>query len=544
MAEGDQRAGTPRRVGRAPAAPAGPVRRRTRRPGLPQGHGGAAPGTPYEHRGAGGGPEGRPRRSPGGRPVRVRRRLRQGAQRVLPRDGAQPLLLGRRRRRPRRVGPMSAGQQTRAPHRRTPRAPATVRAVGVLAAVSTLVGLLTGCEADEPRAGCAWMETQAPAVEAGSTVILVDGSASVRGTKRPDYGQAVKAVLQERVEAGDTFSLGTFGGASGDINWAYRKRSANWKASAKNPANQGGHRDAAVGCLADDVTAAQRAVPADGGTDILAALAAGIGLFDKVKGPRRLLVLSDGLSTTGCADLRAAQFGSEQEIKAIASVCAAKGAYSELPDLHGIGVTFVALGHSAGGQPSANRAQRTWLGRLWTTLCVRGGGAAASCTSSDTPVDTASSATLGQTRAGAPPSASTASVPADPLVSYGNGHSRTYPLPGAALFDTLSARVRPSAVPALTDIADRARTTPGLDRVEVEGYVDPRGGSDNNQSLSQRRADAVGEVLVEHGVPQSRVKAYGRGVSPGCPQDVATDSMSRGQRLQCDRRVDIRIIRK
>lgn len=443
---------------------------------------------------------------------------------------------------------MNAGRQPRTPHRRAPRASATARAVGLLAAVGTLAGLLTGCAADDPRADCAWMETQEPAADAGSTVILVDGSGSVRGTgsgaERPDYGQAVKAELKERVDAGDTFSVGTFGGASGDIDWVYRNRSANWKASRKNSTNQRANRDAANGCLADDVTAAQDAVPDGGGTDVLAALASGTALFDKVKGTRRLIVLSDGLSTTGCADLRSAQFGSEREIRTTVSVCAAEGAYSELPDLHGVGVTFVGLGHSTGDQPSANQAQRTWLGRLWTALCVRAGGAAASCTSSNAPVDTARSPTGEPSGTGASSSASTVSARSDPVVSYGNGHSRTFPLSGAALFDTLSARVRPSAVSPLTDIADRARHTPGLDRVEVDGYVDPRGGSGNNQSLSQRRADAVGEVLVRQGVPESRVKTYGRGVSPGCPQDVAAKSLSRAQRLQCDRRVDIRIIWK
>jgi OOP family OmpA-OmpF porin len=418
------------------------------------------------------------------------------------------------------------------------------RTAGVLIAVGTLAGLLTGCDADSPRAGCAWLETQAPADDAGSTVILVDGSASVRGAGRPDYGQMVEHLLKERVEAGDTFSLGTFGGPAGDVVWAYRGRSADWKASADYPGTQNDNRDDAVGCIADDVTAAQRVAPSDGGTDVLAALATGIGLFDKGKGPRRLLVLSDGLSTTGCADLRTARFGSDQEIKAIASVCAAGGAYSELPDLRGVKVSFVALGRSAGDQPSANRAQRTWLGRLWTALCVRAGDAATSCTGRDVPVVTAASGAPGGTGAGTSPSDSAASVPADPLVRYAGSRSRTFTLPGAALFDTLSARVHRSAVPALTGIADRARATPGLDRVEVYGYVDPRGGSGNNRSLSQRRADAVGKVLVAHGVPESRVTTHGRGVSPGCPKDVAARDGSREQRLQCDRRVDINVIGK
>ncbi|OQR59496.1 hypothetical protein B6E66_35235 [Streptomyces maremycinicus] len=410
------------------------------------------------------------------------------------------------------------------------------RAAGSLAPVVLLAGLLAGCGTDDPKAGCDWMKDQAPASDAGGTVILVDGSASVRGSASDagglDYAPAIDALLKERVQAGDTFSVGTFAGTPGDVDWVYRNRSADWKRSARSSGNRESNRDGAIGCLTDDVTTAQRAVPAKGGTDVLAALGTGVGLFHDVEGPRRLVVLSDGLSTAGCADLRPAVFGAEAEIEAIVSVCATQGEFAELPDLGGVDVTFVGLGHSAGEQPSANQAQRAWLARLWKTLCERAGGTGTTCITSDTPVGSAH----------APDS--TGQVPADPVVPYRDGRSRTYPLPGAALFDTDSARLRPAATAPLTGIAVRARTTPGLDRVEVDGYVDPRGGSGNDRSLSQSRADAVAEVLVAHGVPESHVSAYGRGVSPGCSAIRSTEDMSAQERLQCDRRVDVRVFWK
>ncbi|MFJ9559795.1 OmpA family protein [Streptomyces fuscichromogenes] len=412
------------------------------------------------------------------------------------------------------------------------RASGITRAAWALTPAVLLVGLLSGCGADDPRAGCSWMNDQALAPGAGGTVVLVDSSASVRGTGAPDYSGAVDALLTKRVEAGDTFSIGTFAGAPGDVDWTFQKRSADWKKSARSSVRQKSNRDNAVTCLAEDVATAQHAVPAHGGTDVLGALATGVGLLQGVSGPRRLVVLSDGLSTTGCADLRQAAFGSASEIKAIASVCATRGEFSELPDLTGVDVTFVGLGHSAGDQPSANQVQRAWLARLWKTLCERAGGTEASCAAADTPVGSKASPH------------STGPVPADPKVPYHDGRSRTYPLPGAALFDTDSAGLRPAATAPLTDIAVRARTTPGLDHVEVDGYVDPRGGSGNDRSLSQSRADAVAEVLVDHGVSGARVEAHGRGVSPGCPADRSTDEMSAKERLQCDRRVDIRIFWK
>ncbi|MET7802315.1 OmpA family protein, partial [Streptomyces decoyicus] len=115
--------------------------------------------------------------------------------------------------------------------------------------------------------------------------------------------------------------------------------------------------------------------------------------------------------------------------------------------------------------------------------------------------------------------------------------------PGAALFDTNSSTVRSQALPLLNDVAVRARTTPGS-TVAVLGYVDPRGAPDNNQQLSQARANAVKKVLTGLGV--TRVTAHGRGLPTGCskPARAAGGRMTAEEKLQCDRRVDIEIIRK
>ncbi|MFJ7340795.1 OmpA family protein [Streptomyces sp. NPDC101110] len=408
---------------------------------------------------------------------------------------------------------------------------AAVAVVGVLTAAT----LLTGCEEEDERAGCAWTKTQAPTAEAGNTVVLVDGSASVRvkkaGARGPDYGGTADELLDKEDEQGETVSIGTFGGPAGDVVWTVRERPGDWKESNDNPRNQELNRQAANDCLREDLATAQRERPVDGGTDVLAALAAGAETLSDTKGDKHLLVLSDGLSTTGCADLRGARFGSPQDIKSIVSVCAARGEFSELPRLSGVKVTFVGLGHSAGGQPSADRAQREWLRKLWTTLCERAGG---TCEAEDSSV-------MAKSPAPARPGS-----PGEPVVRYGDSRSRTITLPGAALFDPNSPRVRRGAVPTLADVAATARTTPSLDRVVVNGYVDPRGGSGNDRELSQGRAEAVREVLVDHGVAASRVTAHGRGRSPGCPEteETAAVDMTREQRWQCDRRVDIEIIRK
>ncbi|MEU1402403.1 OmpA family protein [Streptomyces sp. NPDC005728] len=442
---------------------------------------------------------------------------------------------------------MSAGQRhrrhgepcgTRGPSRRTVRRSAAARAVGALAGLALLAGGLAGCGSDDPRAGCGWMKKQTPAAGADSTVVLVDGSRSVHGTGSGapglDYGRMVGDLLAKNDKNDQVVSIGTFGGPDADVEWTVQRQPASWRRSNPNPGNQEGNREDANQCLRDDIAAAQHKKPAAGGTDVLGALAAGADLFDGVRGERRLLVLSDGLSTDGCANLRSAQFGSAPELTSVVSVCDSEGEFGELPDLRGAHVTFVGLGRSTGRQPSANRGQRAWLAKLWTTLCERSGAAHGACTVDNAPV----------AEGNEPGKESGGSFPDDPVVRFGDDGPRTFSLSGTALFDTDSARVRPKALPLLAALADNTLRRGALDRVVVDGYVDPRGGTANDQSLSRARADAVAKVLVEHGVPASRVEAHGRGRSPGCPGDKAAASMSRQQRLQCDRRVEVRIITK
>jgi outer membrane protein OmpA-like peptidoglycan-associated protein len=78
------------------------------------------------------------------------------------------------------------------------------------------------------------------------------------------------------------------------------------------------------------------------------------------------------------------------------------------------------------------------------------------------------------------------------------------------LFDTAKFSLKPGAREKLAKVAGILIAYPGLN-IEVGGYTDNVGGDDMNQTLSENRAGAVRDYLVQQGVPNASVTAKGYG---------------------------------
>jgi outer membrane protein OmpA-like peptidoglycan-associated protein len=100
------------------------------------------------------------------------------------------------------------------------------------------------------------------------------------------------------------------------------------------------------------------------------------------------------------------------------------------------------------------------------------------------------------------------------------------------LFDTGAATLKPGADLALGRVSEFLQKNPET-KLIVEGHTDSVGSDASNESLSQRRADAVKAALLSRGIQSDRIETLGRG--EGFP--VASNDTQAGR--QQNRRVEI-----
>lgn len=78
------------------------------------------------------------------------------------------------------------------------------------------------------------------------------------------------------------------------------------------------------------------------------------------------------------------------------------------------------------------------------------------------------------------------------------------------LFETGSATIQDESFPRLDRVVEYMTHRPSS-RIRVEGHTDSAGDPQRNQGLSERRAQAVREYIVTHGIDGSRIEAVGYG---------------------------------
>jgi outer membrane protein OmpA-like peptidoglycan-associated protein len=103
---------------------------------------------------------------------------------------------------------------------------------------------------------------------------------------------------------------------------------------------------------------------------------------------------------------------------------------------------------------------------------------------------------------------------------------------GEVVFDVNKADLKPGGIATVDKLAAFMKEYPNR-RVMIEGFTDSTGTPEYNQGLSERRALAVRNVLLDKGIESNRVDIRGYGIE----FPVATNATAAGR--QMNRRVEI-----
>ncbi len=108
---------------------------------------------------------------------------------------------------------------------------------------------------------------------------------------------------------------------------------------------------------------------------------------------------------------------------------------------------------------------------------------------------------------------------------------------GDVFFETGRATLLPGGLQAIDKLANFLKKNPGKG-VLIEGHTDSVGKEEFNMLLSQRRAEAVRNALLERGISAERITTKGYGES----YPVASNGTAEGRQL--NRRVDVVVVNR
>lgn len=117
----------------------------------------------------------------------------------------------------------------------------------------------------------------------------------------------------------------------------------------------------------------------------------------------------------------------------------------------------------------------------------------------------------------------------DSLTSRRDARGEVMTLSGD-VFAPGQAKLRPEARANLARVVAFVQGAPTA-AIRIEGHTDSRGSANLNQALSQRRADAVRDALVEDGVSGERLSAVGMGEDQPVADNASEEGRARNRRV-------------
>jgi outer membrane protein OmpA-like peptidoglycan-associated protein len=113
-----------------------------------------------------------------------------------------------------------------------------------------------------------------------------------------------------------------------------------------------------------------------------------------------------------------------------------------------------------------------------------------------------------------------------------DGRGTVLTLEGGVLFQSAKSTLMPPARERLEQVAHALAALDPAQTIIIEGHTDSRGADEMNQRLSQARADAVRDYLVERGVRPERIRAEGHGEEQPIADNESAEGRANNRRVE------------
>ena len=101
----------------------------------------------------------------------------------------------------------------------------------------------------------------------------------------------------------------------------------------------------------------------------------------------------------------------------------------------------------------------------------------------------------------------------------------------AITFETGKADIKPESIIEIKRVATLMKEHPELE-FEVQGHCDTTGSDKVNDPLSQKRAEAIVDALVEEGIARARLTAVGKGSHQPIAPNTTDEGRAKNRRVE------------
>ena len=119
----------------------------------------------------------------------------------------------------------------------------------------------------------------------------------------------------------------------------------------------------------------------------------------------------------------------------------------------------------------------------------------------------------------------------DGITIVNTGDRLIVTVPNDITFDTDSSTVRPGLRSDLVKVGQNLVNYPNSN-VQIIGHTDSDGDATYNQGLSERRANAVADILQANGVSYSRITTIGQGENNPVASNLTLDGKAQNRRVE------------